>query len=233
MGASYYRSLARVKLTGNWGLSVLVCFLAMIMGGNIIKYTYTLNISQEILVQLPPLVQKLYFAASDINVKLGYLAFIIGGPAMLGNCRYHLNQHDGKEMHLKDLFSGFERWGEAFVLSLLQTIFIVLWTLLFIIPGIIASYRYAMAFFILEENPGMKAKEALNASKRLMKGHKWELFCLDMSFIGWVLLCMLTFGIGYIFLTPYASASRTAFYRTLIAESTEPKEEYRQVVVEF
>ena len=104
----------------------------------------------------------------------------------------------------------------GFILFLLEGLYIFLWTLLLIVPGIIASYRYAMAPFILAENPDMTPSEAIDASKEMMDGHKWELFCLDFSFFGWLLLNVLTLGLGSLVLNPYMNAARAAFYREVM-----------------
>ena len=124
-----------------------------------------------------------------------------------------MREYDRKERQVRDLFSQFDRFGQGFLQSLLRALYIILWALLFVIPGIIKAYSYAMTPFIMAENPEMTAKEAINASKVLMDGHKWELFCLDFSFIGWYLLCVPTLGIGAFFLNPYTNAAYTAFYR--------------------
>ena len=97
--------------------------------------------------------------------------------------------------------------------QLLQTLYVVLWSLLFIIPGIIASYSYAMTSFILAENPEMDANEAIGRSKEMMYGNRWRLFCLHFSFIGWDILATLTLGIGNLWLVPYKQAASAAFYR--------------------
>ena len=91
-------------------------------------------------------------------------------------------------------------------------IFILLWTLLLIIPGIIATYSYAMTFFIIADDPQAGALEAIGRSKEMMRGHRWKLFCLFLRFIGWSLLCLLTFGIGFLWLTPYMQTSLAHFY---------------------
>lgn len=87
-----------------------------------------------------------------------------------------------------------------------------MWSLLLVIPGIIATYRYSLAFYVLCDNPGMSVTECVNESKRLMDGHKGRLFCLHLSFIGWRLLSALTLGIGDLWLNPYVSAATSAFY---------------------
>ena len=93
-----------------------------------------------------------------------------------------------------------------------MSIFTFLWSLLLVIPGIIKSYSYSMAGFIMSENPEMSAKEAMEVSMRMMKGNKWRLFCLQLSFIGWGILCVFTVGIGYLWLNPYMNAATAAFY---------------------
>ena len=101
------------------------------------------------------------------------------------------------------------------MLNLLITLKVIAWSLLFVIPGIVAAYRYSMATYIMAENPGMQATEAIERSKALMDGRKGDLFCLDLSFFGWALLTVLTAGIGALWLAPYMAVSRAAFYRSL------------------
>ena len=99
--------------------------------------------------------------------------------------------------------------------NLLRSLYIFLWSLLCFIPGIIASYTYAMVPYILAENPELTPKEACERSKQLMDGNRLRLFCLTFSFIGWSFLCALTCGIGYIVLTPYIEAAVADFYREI------------------
>ena len=93
-----------------------------------------------------------------------------------------------------------------------------LWSLLFVIPGIIATYSYSMSFYILRDNPDMDANAARKASIEMMKGNKWKLFCLELSFIGWMLLSMLTFGILLLWVGPYMETAKAAFYEELKAK---------------
>lgn len=95
----------------------------------------------------------------------------------------------------------------------MQYIFVFLWSLLFIIPGIIAGYRYRFALYNLCENPEMGVMEALNMSKAQTRGHKWELFVLDLSFLGWIILCGLTLGILSIWIMPISSRRISATSR--------------------
>ena len=99
-----------------------------------------------------------------------------------------------------------------------MTILTVLWGFLFIIPGIIKSLSYAMTPFILEENPELTASEAIHRSRMMMHGHKFDLFWLYLGFIGWIILSLLTLGIGFIWLYPYFQASVAGFYEEVKAE---------------
>ncbi len=104
-------------------------------------------------------------------------------------------------------------WG-----MFLMYFFIFLWSLLFVIPGIIKSFSYAMTPYILEENPELSANEAIDHSRAMMKGHKFDLFWLYLSFIGWGILCICTFGIGLLWLAPYMNTAVAAFYEDVKAD---------------
>lgn len=215
MYARDYRLTARQNLQGNWGYSVLVALIAAILGGGISTLTFELDIDMEMVYDYTPRLARVAQKLAYVSTGLGLIQFIVGGVIKLGNCTYLMKQYDGEHGEVSDLFSHFDRFADGFLLNLLTYLYTVLWSLLFIIPGIVASFSYAMAPFILTENPDMSAKEAITASKELMRGHRWELFCLRLSFIGWILLCALTIGIGDLFLRPYMAAAETAFYRNL------------------
>ena len=121
-----------------------------------------------------------------------------------------------KQMEVADLFTVYrDNFERSFLLELLMGIFIFLWSLLLFIPGIIKAYSYAMAPYILHDHPEMSASEAIDESMNLMEGQKMRLFLLDLSFIGWYLLCMLTFGLLLFIVTPYHMTARAEFYREL------------------
>lgn len=218
MTSSDIRSRARETLEGKWGVAILAAFLAALLGGLAIGGGGSIEIDEEWISSLPRVVRAYLGVALSVGGILGLAQFILGGVVQLGYSRFLLNMHDGEEAEVSDLFSQFDRFGDGFCLSLLRSIFTFLWSLLFIIPGIIASLSYSMAHFIMVENPNMTASEALRASKQLMDGHKWDLFLLNLSFIGWVLLCVLTLGIGDLWLNPYMNAAHAAFYRSIRGE---------------
>jgi len=216
MDSATYRQIARDRLQGNWKQAILATLLATLLGGLLVGTGFNLNVNldEEILYQLPAAVKQMLAYLAGFGTVLGLVHFIIGGVIRQGYCLYLLKQHDGENAEVNDLFSQFHRFGDGFCLALLQGLYIALWSLLFIIPGIIAGYRYAMAPFVLLENPDMTASEAIEASKQMMQGHKTELFLLDLSFIGWDLLCVFTLGIGHLWLNPYRNAAYAAFFRS-------------------
>ena len=148
--------------------------------------------------------------------------FFLGSVVDVGHKSFYMGLVNGEAPRFKLLFSYFPNWSSALVARLLVTLYTFLWGLLLVVPGIIAAYSYSMTSYILAENPGLSARDAMNESKRLMNGNKWRLFCLHFSFIGWEFLCGLTFGIGYIALIPYQAAAEAAFYQ----EIAHPADEY-------
>jgi len=165
---------------------------------------------------LNPFEMKVFAGALVFAIIVALVMTIIGCVVELGYNKYNISLFQSSETpSIGTLFSFFSIFGKAFWLRILLMVKVFLWSLLLVIPGIIASYRYAMAPYILAENPGMSAHDAIEKSKELMNGNKWRLFCLEFSFIGWFLLSALTCGIGFVFLQPYVAASRTAFYLEL------------------
>ena len=144
------------------------------------------------------------------------IASIIITPAFsLSLIRVYLNVVKGVKPEVKDTFSGFDDFWAAFKVTFLVGLYTFLWSLLFVIPGIIKSYSYSMSLYILAENKGKSAKECINESKAMTDGHKMELFVLGLSFIGWVLLSCITCGIALIWVMPYMQATYANVYNSL------------------
>jgi uncharacterized membrane protein len=148
------------------------------------------------------------------SIGLGIGAIIVTGPLTFGLMKILVKRSRGQgEVEIGDLFTGFTYcFGESLLLSLLTAIFTALWSLLFVIPGIIKSYAYSMAPYILQDDPAKSWKTCLDESQAMMKGYKWKLFCLDLSFIGWYFVGALCLGIGALFVYPYHYMARTNFY---------------------
>ena len=216
MNSSELRARARVSLTGNYWYAVLAAFIVGIFGAGIANSgSFSVNIDMEtantVFGEIPAGIIVLLAALGLGASTLSLVHFILGGVIQLGYAQYLLKQHDGEIHTTKDLFSQFDRFGPGSLQLFLRNLFTILWSLLLVIPGIIKSISYAMTPYIMAENPEMTAREAINESKRLMYGHKWELFCLELSFIGWYLLAALTVGIGGFFLAPYVEAAPISF----------------------
>ncbi len=155
--------------------------------------------------------------AAFMGLIITLVRMFVGTIVQVGYARFNLELLDGEAKDTSALFRYFHWWKNLFVAGFLQGLYILLWTLLLIIPGIVAGYRYAMTSFILAENPDMPASEAIDRSKELMNGRKFELFWLDVTFIGWVILSAFAMGIGDLWLNPYRYTSHAAFYRDITA----------------
>lgn len=152
-------------------------------------------------------------SSAVIDTLLQVLRSIVGAGFIL----FLLNTIRNAGACLGNLLDGFGFFFKILLLNILEYVFISLWSLLFIFPGFIAAYRYRMAIYLLVDDPSRSPMECLRLSKEMMKGHKWELFVLDLSFIGWSLLAMLpVFGYAVqIWTVPYMSMTRALYYESL------------------
>jgi uncharacterized membrane protein len=160
-----------------------------------------------------------------LGAGIAYLIF--SGPLMLGFCGYFLKKARGETVTMSNLFGGFSMFGSGLLINILLFVFTALWTLLLIIPGIVKSLSYSMAYYIMLDNPGMNAMDAITASRKMMNGHKRRLFRLKLSFIGWGLLCIPSLGIGFLWLIPYIALSQANFYEDL-KNNARPENKYQQ-----
>lgn len=152
---------------------------------------------------------------------LGAIVSLIGSilvtpPLSVGLVMVYLNVTYGEEPKVGTLFEPYKKcFGKSIALTLLVGIFVVLWSCLLVIPGIIMAYAYSQSFRIMVENPELSAMECIKESKRIMKGRKLDLFVLQLSFILWILLVMVTFGIAGIYVYPYMQLTETNFYHKI------------------
>ena len=234
MYASDLRRAAREALRGRWGVAVGTTFVAGILGGLDQTVTFRLNVDEDAMRFFSIHSSELYRMFSTLirlSLILAVVSLVIGGMISLGYCLFTLNLADRREARFSDIYSQTGRFFDGFCLRVLTTVFVTLWSLLFVIPGIIAAYSYAMAPYIMAEDPECTARQALSRSKEMMRGNKWRLFCLQISFIGWGILCGLTFGIGALWLNPYMAVTEASFYREV--SGTGSREEGPQVRLEF
>ena len=150
-----------------------------------------------------------------VNSAGSGVGFIISGPMQVGSSIFSLNIARNKKADYSQIFDGFKDFAESLVAYLLIIIFVILWALLLVIPGIIAAISYSQTFYILSEKKGLKAKDAMGMSKQMMYGYKWKYFILGLRFFGWLILSILTLGIGFIWLIPYVQITMAHFYLEL------------------
>ncbi len=227
--ASDFRAMARDRLAGRWPVTIGATLLAGILGGHVLLYeggnvlSILVNTGQnfnntqygmEYDSRMIPIFMFFLGIASMASI-VGLVQFIVGPFISFGLIQFNLDLFDRKDPEVGVVFSKGQFLGKALWLKIRGKIFIFLWSLLFVIPGIIKSFSYSMAGYIMVENPEITAKEAMTISMDMMRGNKFRLFCLSFSFFGWALLACLTLGIGFIWLTPYMNASYTAFYNEI------------------
>jgi uncharacterized membrane protein len=153
---------------------------------------------------------------SGIAGEAGSLAqLLVAGAIALGMAEFYLNLARGREATFGQIFEGFKRFGTALATYLLMLLFILLWALLLIVPGIMAALSYSMTWYVMVDDPNLGPFEAMNRSKAMMYGHRWKLTCLGFRFLGWFLLCVLTLGIGLLWLMPYVGVTLAHFYEDL------------------
>ncbi len=150
-----------------------------------------------------------------IPIVGGVLTACVAGPLALGNAYVYLNLAVRIAPNLNILFLGFQRFVDSLVLWLLISVFTFLWSLLFVVPGIIKWISYSQAFYVLAEHPEMSGKEALDESIVIMDGHKMDYFVLMLSFIPWMLLGSITCGIALLYVIPYMNATLVNFYEAI------------------
>lgn len=151
---------------------------------------------------------------------------LAAGLLNVGISAFFLAAVRSEKIGFENFFNGITDFiGTKFVSMLLVQIYTMLWALLFYIPGIVKSYSYAMTPYILLDKPELSATEAITESRMMMDGHKMELFLLDLSFIGWILLSLLTCGLLFFYVAPYMQAARAEFYRTLKGDDVMTAEE--------
>ena len=230
------RSHARQSLSGNWVLAIIASLVASICGVTTGSGSGSLNLNFEESdfesfegTELEGFFNEIsVFIEENLAAILGFVGifaaigfvmsiamFFLSSIVSVGYQKFNLDLVDGRHPEIGSLFSYFKHWKNAVLSNLYVTVYVFLWTLLCVIPGIIAEYRYAMVPYILAEKPYLTPQQALDESKTLMQGNKWDLFRLQFSFIGWMMLCILSCGIGFIWLIPYMNASYAEFYRRI------------------
>ena len=199
--AKFFREAAWAQLKGNWKPVVLFTLVYNLVVG-VAQLIGSTSDYVSILISLFLLIPLAY------GFNIAFLGF----------------KRTGEAVKIEQLFDGFKDYGRVVLTGLLSTIYILLWTLLLIIPGIIKSLSYSQTNYILKDYPELKNNAAIELSMAMMKGHKFDYFCLTLSFIGWIFLGILTLGIGLLWVYPYMITASAHFYEHV-------KEEYEKSIL--
>ena len=191
---------ARESLTGKWAIPIgawIVLLLLTNLGNDLFFWKWERE------------------GGGNYQLTLNIITWIISGPLTLGYTAIILLIARNQKLDFALLFSGFKRFGVALATYLLMIIFVILWMLLLIIPGIIACLRYSQTWYILLEDKNISPLDAIRKSKEMMVNNKWKLFCLYCRFIGWLILCIITLGLATLYVMPYMGVSCAKFYDDL------------------
>lgn len=177
-------NMARESLQGNWSMAIGTCVIYFLL-----------------------------VAAIQAIPGFGTVAsLILSGPMTLGLTIFSLSISRNKESGFEQLFHGFRMFGPALEAYLLILVYVILWTILLVVPGIIAAISYSMTFFIIADDESIRSVDAMKKSKQMMYGYKLKFFYLGLRFLLLALLCVLTLGIGFLWLMPYIQITFAKFY---------------------
>ena len=199
MDRSKLKAAAKKSLRGHYGSAIgVLIVLAILTGLPAVLLEFSIDSSSE--------------TQSIVSIIASLLSILISSLLTLGGVSFFLKIARNKKVEFGELFSKTNLWITCLVAMIMMSIFVSLWTLLLIIPGIIAAYRYRLTPYIIVDNPKIGGLEAITKSKEMMKGYKMDLFVLDLSFLGWMILAVFTFGLLYLWLAPYMNATYANFY---------------------
>lgn len=193
---------AKKSLQNKWK----VCVLAIL---SYILITFGIGFIAGIIMQIARLNE------DTINCISNILNICVSSFFIISISSFFLNVARGNDVRVSDIFSKSNMFGSALLTTILISIFTTLWTLLLIIPGIIAALKYSQAFYIMADDHSITGMDAINKSKEIMNGHKMDFFVLNLSFIGWVILACFTLGIGFLWLVPYMYTTEAHFYDSI------------------
>ena len=196
MDTAELKSRAKEQLRGKWAIAVGTVLVANIILEVDVGYKVASKLGIE-----------------GLSYSLDLIALLLGGVISVGLCRFLLDMATKRrEPRFDTLFSSFNIYLKTLGLNILITLAVLAGTLLFIVPGIIVSLMFSQAFYILSEDPSKSITQCINERVNLMSGHKWELFYLNLTFIGWWLLSLVTLGIAALWVAPYQKLTEANFY---------------------
>lgn len=219
-----FKRQAKASLKGNWGAAVFATFIYVIIilvlssaPGVAFGFNSSwLDTSNPAMAFTPEMLRWFFGLTSTSMLLTIFLLYPIELGATNSFNKLHVT---GDSQIAENIFRiGFKNYSHNVLGMLHMMIMISLWSLLLIIPGIIKAFSYAMTPYILADRPELSTRQAIHESRRMMKGRKWKLFCLSLSFIGWFFLIVFTLGIALLWVYPYAATSQAAFYQNILEE---------------
>ena len=185
---SEYKTAARIALRDHWGMAAVTALIYGVLSGLVHGF--------------PALGHFLLALPLSVGFAGTFRRLLTQGDAQLMDNFFEISIHD---------------YLHSVATMALRSVYVFLWTLLLIVPGIIKALSYAMVPYLVKDRPELSADQTIDLSVQMMEGHKSELFGLYLSFFGWFILCIFTFGIGFVFLKPYVSTTVADFYEDLKA----------------
>ena len=221
---SEVKELGKRAFKANYWYCVLAAFLMSLFAGS--RFTASNSQAQNTDLQnqfnsMTPEQQRAVAAAllggAAVALLIGLaIKIFLANPVNVGGCAFFTSNAENAPAPFGLMKTGFQNYGHTFMTLLLRDVYLMLWCLLLLIPGIIKAYSYRMVPYILADNPDMPANEVITRSREMMDGNKWQAFVLDLSFLGWVLLGILTLGLGLLFWSaPYMQSTYAALYLKL------------------
>lgn len=202
-----YKTQTLQKLKGNWKINLLVSVIISLCG-----YISTLPLAESYADE----VKLSYGVNIDFTSLLSLVPFAITGIVSMASAYFFISFFKKNEtVSFGTFLEGLNYWLKGILANFWVILWTTLWSLLFLIPGIVKFYAYSQIYFILAEYPTMSVRKAMEISKIITRGYKGNLFAQDWSFFGWSLLCCLTGGLGFIVLTPYYMGAKVHAYSFL------------------
>ena len=217
MNSKEIRSNARKALKGHWGTAIVAAIIANVFPSVGYSSSFSsddMNFTKHSELSGTELITTLAIFGGILLIGLA-ISLVVSSVISIGYAQFNMDLVDGDDPKISTLFSKVRQLKTAVIANILVFVRVFFGMIFFIVPGVIALFKYSMTNYIIAENPGIGAREALEKSKKIMKGNKLRFFLLGLSFIGWEILVVLTLGIAGIWVSPYMQASYAEFYREI------------------
>ena len=199
MNTAELKANAKEQLRGKWAVAIATVLVANILIDSDVMY----KVSEK-------------FGLIGLSISCSLISLFLGGVISVGLCKFLLDMTTKREEpRFETLFSQFNIYLKTLGLNILITLSVCIGTILFIVPGIIVGLMFSQSYYILSEDPSKSITQCIKESVDMMNGHKWDLFYLELTFIGWWLLTAITVGIAGLWGAPYVKVTETNFYLSI------------------